>query len=417
MKFHQIDEFVAYCTERRSRGRFGLDKFKQYMEKLGNPQLKLKVIHIAGTNGKGSTTNYVRSVLQHAGYAVGSFTSPHLVRHNDRIRINDIDIPDDQLLAYGNRYYEDIEAYDLSMFEIDVLIAVQYFLDQAVDYAVFEVGLGGRLDATNVVRPILSIITTIGYDHMDILGHTLEEIAFEKAGIIKPRIPVLNGESKPACLSVFEAVCAERQSPLHPLKPYQARPLESGIELSYQTYRIHLKTYALYQAHNASLAIEAALLLRQQGLVISDAAIQVGLESTFWKGRFEQVHANPQVFIDGAHNEQGIQALCETLSFMPRPIVALFSALKDKESDVMINDLLNVVDQLYVTEFEFYRAAKLDDLSHSPRVIPIQDPSEAIRQALAHTHTGTCIITGSLYFISLVREELLPNILKEMNVC
>ena len=416
MKFQSIQDFIHYTTERRSRGRFGLDKFRQVMEDLGHPQLKLKTIHVAGTNGKGSTTPYIRSILHHAGYRVGSFTSPHLVRHNDRIRINDVDISDEVLLAYGNRYYPLIEAYDLSMFEIDTLIAFSYFLDQAVDYAVFEVGLGGRLDATNVIHPLLAIITTIGYDHMDILGHTLEEIALEKAGIIKRQIPVLTGETKANCLAIFKQVCEEQDTILMTLKPVHAKLNEAGVVLRYESYKVHLKTRALYQAQNASLALEAALMLRKLGVRIDDEAIVKGLESTFWKGRFEQVNTHPRVIIDGAHNTHGVQALCESIKTLPRPIVCVFTALKDKETDDMIEALMQVVDRLIVTEFNFYRAAKLEDMAKQYPVLAIADPKTALIEALKQTGTGTCIITGSLYFISLVRESLLPESLKELSL-
>ena len=174
--FKTTHDFIDYCTNRMNKGRFNLDHFKALLEKLGNPQLKLKTVHIAGTNGKGSTTDYLRSILQTAGYKVGTFTSPHLEVHNDRIRINNVYISDEELLEYGNRFYTLIEENELSMFEIDTLIAIYYFCEKNVDIALFEVGLGGRLDATNVILPLVSLITSIGYDHMDILGHTLEEI-------------------------------------------------------------------------------------------------------------------------------------------------------------------------------------------------------------------------------------------------
>ncbi len=414
MRFDTVEAFISYCVQRRSRGRFGLVNFKAAMEYLGNPQLKLKTIHIAGTNGKGSTTNYLRSILQTANYKVGSFTSPHLQRHQDRIRINDVDIVDQALLDYGNRFYEVIEQFDLSMFEIDTLIATYYFLDEKVDYALYEVGLGGRLDATNIIHPILSIITTIGYDHMDILGHTLEEIALEKAGIIKPGVTLLTAEVKESCLDVFRLMCQEKGSSMLTTDKVHVYPQDQLIHFKYRHFDIHLSTQALYQSQNASLALEAALLLRDLDLDISDASIIKGLERTNWKGRFEQMSTSPSIYLDGAHNTHGVQALCESLQRLPRPISAVFTALKDKESDDMIALLLKVCDRVYVTEFEFYRAAKLEDLAKSSSVIAVRDPYQAIQQAIDSSKGGTCIITGSLYFISQAREVLISKLLKEL---
>ena len=414
MRFTSADAFIAYCVERRSKGRFGLTNFKAAMEQLGQAQLQLKTIHIAGTNGKGSTTNYLRSILQEAGYRVGTFTSPHLVRHHDRMRINDVDISDEALLMYGNRFYDLFEQYELSMFEIDTLIATYYFIDQKVDYALYEVGLGGRLDATNIILPILSIITTIGYDHMDILGHTLEEIALEKAGIIKPGIPVLTGETKQNCLDVFALVCAEQATQLSLVHKLELDPREDQVRFNYRHFKIDLSTQARYQSQNASIALEAALILREMNLIISDEAIIKGLKKAHWKGRFECMSTQPSIYIDGAHNTHGIEALCESLVRLPRPISVVFTALRDKDTDDMIAKLIEVADEVYVTEFDFYRAARLEDLSKDFPVRAVKDPYQALKQAVASSQKGTCMVTGSLYFISDMREIYIPKLLEEL---
>jgi dihydrofolate synthase / folylpolyglutamate synthase len=415
MRFTSAEAFIAYCVERRTKGRFGLTNFKAAMEHLGQAQLQLKTIHIAGTNGKGSTTNYLRSILQQANYRVGTFTSPHLVRHHDRIRINDVDISDEDLLMYGNRFYDIFEQFELSMFEIDTLIATYYFLDQKIDYALYEVGLGGRLDATNIIHPILSIITTIGYDHMDILGHTLEEIALEKAGIIKPSTPLLTGETKQNCLDVFALVCAEQGSSMSQVQSVVLHPQLDQVRFNYRHFDITLSTQARYQSQNASIALEAALMLRAMGLKVSDEAITQGLRQANWKGRFECMSIQPSIYIDGAHNTHGIEALCETLVHMPRPISVVFTALRDKDTDEMIVKLLDVADQVYVTEFDFYRAARLEDLSKNFPVIAEKDPYQALKRALASSAQGTCMVTGSLYFISEMREKFIPELLKEIH--
>lgn len=409
--FKTTHDFIDYCTNRMNKGRFSLDHFKALLEKLGNPQLKLKTVHIAGTNGKGSTTDYLRSILQTAGYKVGTFTSPHLEVHNDRIRINNVYISDEELLEYGNRFYTLIEENELSMFEIDTLIAIYYFCEKNVDIALFEVGLGGRLDATNVILPLVSLITSIGYDHMDILGHTLEEISFEKAGIIKENIPLITAEDKENCLFVFKSVCEERSSDFLKIHPAKNVIIGDSIQYEYHHLIIQLNTLAIYQIKNSSLAIECALYLCELGYTISDENIRMGISSTQWKGRFETISLNPHIIIDGAHNMHGIDALVESTRLCKKPLIIVFSALKDKETEKMIHALVDIGDEVIVTEFEFYRAATLETLSMNNRVTSIRNPYDAIKYAINQSAGGTCLITGSLYFISEVRQVLLPQIL------
>lgn len=413
MKFNTIHSFIDYTTNRMNKGRFSLDHFKALLETLGNPQHQLKTVHIAGTNGKGSTTNYLRAILQTSGLRVGTFTSPHLEVHNDRIRINDQFIEDEQLLYYGNRFADLIEDNGLSMFEIDMLIAIHYFLDQNVDIALFEVGLGGRLDATNVIIPLVSLITTIGFDHMDILGDTLDLISMEKAGIVKEGIPLYTSEDKSECLDVFKNTCIKHNAKFNTIKEALNIELKNGIAFDYEGLAIRLNTSALYQVRNASLAVEAALYLRNF-YAISNEDIINGLKETQWKGRFELVSVNPHIIIDGAHNTHGIAALIESAKYLPRPLVIVFSALKDKETDAMLDGLLSIADDVIVTEFEFYRAASLDMLRHG-NVLAIQDNREAIEKGIELSSGGTCLITGSLYFISQVRQSILPEILGDKN--
>jgi dihydrofolate synthase / folylpolyglutamate synthase len=415
MRFETIDAFIDYTVKRLNTGRFGFEHFKAAMEELGNPQYGLTCVHVAGTNGKGSTTNYLRSILQHAGYTVGTFTSPHLIVHNDRIRINDHYISDDDLLAYGNRFVDFIEKHHLSMFEIDMLIAVHYFLERRVDWVIFEVGLGGRLDATNIVLPKLSVITTIGFDHMELLGDTLPKIAFEKAGIIKPKVPVLTAEPKRSCLNVFRKVCAERQSPLLRVGRRTRMRTDNGLKYRYKNFHIELPTLAVYQIQNSATALEAALILRQQGVHIPDESIVTGIQSTQWKGRFETVSTDPLIIIDGAHNTHGIHALTQSLKSLPRPLIVVFSALRDKETDKMLAELIPLCDDVIVTSFDFYRAASAFELARDLPVHAIESASEALRFGLMKAHGGTLLVTGSLYFISDVRQTLIPQLLKEFH--
>lgn len=412
MRFQNHIEFMDYLLPRLNQGRYGLDHFKIAMDSLENPQFNLKVIHIGGTNGKGSTTNFLRSIYQASGYKVGTFTSPHLEVHNDRIRINDIYISNEKLVEYGNKYWEIFDEFNLSMFEIDVLIAVMYFIDEKVDIACFEVGLGGRLDATNIVDPIASVITTIGMDHMEYLGDTLEKISAEKAGIIKKNRPVFVGEPKEVCVQVFKEKAQQENCEFIHVNLAQQVHIDEGCCFTFDKQVIHLKSLARYQANNAHLALVVASHLNDQFPIDLNKAIEA-MKKTQWKGRFEIVEEPTRIILDGAHNEHGMRALIESVDILRHPRVAVFSALKDKDTDAMIKDLLQVCDHVIVTHFEFHRAESLQNLAKNFDVLAIEDSKKAIEKGLQLSKNGSLLITGSLYFISLVRQDLLPTLKQE----
>lgn len=403
-KFKSASEVIE-TIEKLKNNHKGLDNFTLAMEKLGNVESKLKTIHVAGTNGKGSTVNYLRSILQAAGYRVATFTSPYLVAHNDRIRINDVNISDADLLKYANQTYGLWESYDLSMFEIDMMIACLYFYEQKVDYAIFEVGLGGRIDATNIIDPMISVITNIGLDHVELLGHTHAAIALEKAGIIKPGKDCVTAETREDCLHVFEKTCEEKKCHLHQIAKIQNQHVEENVVFDYRTFtHLNLSTKALYQARNAALAIEAVLILKEKELVkITDQQIVEAVALASWAGRFETVWEKPLVLIDGAHNEHGMQALVETMGQFEKPKI-IFSALKDKDTQMMIESLLTLSDDVTICEFNFYRAMSAKQLAHGYPVKVEKDYHKAIDEALKQEKV--VLITGSLYFISLVREYI-----------
>lgn len=403
--FHDIDSAITAISKRTSTNTFALKLFAQLMEDLGNPQHQLNCLHIAGTNGKGSTANYLRSVLETAGYKTGLFTSPHLINHNDRFRINNIPISDEDLLMYINRTIPYWQKYSLTMFEIDTLIAIWFFLDHQVDWAVFEVGLGGRLDATNVIFGKVCVITNIGFDHMEYLGDTLGKIAFEKAGIIKQDSIVFTGVKNEEPLSVITQVCENKGCPLTVVDT----DIVSTISDWKQTYpfnglTIELDSVAKYQVYNSALSIQVLNYMRQVHWInLSDEQLLLGIKNAHWLGRFEVLSNFPLVIVDGAHNEHGIQALTQSLSSLPRPLVTIFSALKDKETDKMLKMLVDVSDSVIVCEFDFYRAQKAELLGKGFEVSVIPDFSEAYQEGLLRSNGGTLLITGSLYFISMVR--------------
>lgn len=396
--FTHLESALEALMSRRRMFHPQLQKFQKLINDLGHPQDQLKSIHIAGTNGKGSTTNFIRSIAQAQGYKVGTFTSPHLVRHHDRFRINDVDISDEDLLNLINRSVPYWDEYDITMFEIDMLIAVWYFIDQKVDLAIFEVGMGGRKDATNVLNhPLASVITNISLDHMESLGYTVELIGAEKAGIIKPSGLVITGETRPSVLSVFKEKAQRELYCVQHIESFSPRTL------LYRQSEIHLQSYAKYQLKNAALAYEVCYQLDNHMLMTFDVEnIIAGLENTIWKGRFEVVSENPLIILDGAHNEDGVHNLVESILDLPHPRVIVFAALKDKDTTNMIHQLIEVCDQLIVTSFDFYRVQSAENLKLNDSILAFDDYKEAIEKGKELSQGGSLIITGSLYFISEV---------------
>lgn len=399
--FTTCDEAVEWISHRRNQNK-GLDHFKQYLKEYNADVDQLRTIHVAGTNGKGSTCNFLADCLMEAGYRVGTFTSPHLIKHQDRICINHGWIDDESFLQLCLRYHSLWQAHDLNMFEIDFDIMCRYFVAQKVDYAIVEVGLGGRLDATNSIQsPCASVIVSIGLDHMDRLGDTKEKIAKEKAGIIKPHCLIINGEKEKGPKEVIQEVAADKNAIYVELEEPERLSI-SPLSFRYKEVEYQLNTMATYQIHNASCAIETLQQMQQRGLVQIDcAAIQRGISKSLWRGRFETVSQNPRVIVDGAHNEHGVGALIDSLKYCPRPIVLVFAALKDKDFKAMIQRLNQNVDEMIITEFDFYRAATTETLNEEAKLIAMKDWREAIQFAESKVkNEGTVIITGSLYFIS-----------------
>lgn len=389
-----------WVMSRKNRNH-GLAPIKRVLAQLGNPQDAVKTVHIAGTNGKGSVTNDLKEILMAQGYQVGMFTSPHLVSHRDRIRINDVWITEDVFQKYLMANIDAIEKEDLGMFEIDCLIAFQWFKEQHVDYALIECGLGGRLDNTNVIaHPQLEIITTIAYDHQNILGKRLQQIAFEKAGIM-----------------MKNTTCAIGYLPREVLPVMYHRAVRQNVNLVHcpvlhdlggQSFRFDNDVYELsslagYQKRNAALALESAKLL---GINIHSDAAKKALYQAAWAGRFEIMRKHPLVIVDGAHNEEGMRALTASFAVLPRPVTTVFSALKDKPGTIMAELLKEKSDRLIITQFANDRADTVEGLMvEGCESIPVW--KDAVDKALKETDpAGSIVITGSLYFVSLVRAYL-----------
>lgn len=408
MRFQKAEDVIAIIEQRKNRG-YGLDHFKQYMVSLGNPQNRLRSIHIAGTNGKGSTTNDIRSILQAAGYKVGSFTSPFMITHLDRIRINNQDIREEAFLGITNRYYDSWMEWDLSMFEIDMCIAVFYYLEEQVDFCVFETGLGGRKDATNILQPLVSVITNIGMDHMEFLGDTLEKIAKEKAGIVKEGIDLITAEDKECCLQVFQKHTASAHAQC--IKAGEISNIQEtadGLSFDYGNVKdVALYGKARYQCRNAALAIEVCLYLQRQGHIrLTEVQLRTGLHQAVWIGRFETISKEPLIILDGAHNADGIHALCETLKQM-EDVQVLFSVLKDKNFEAMLQELETVCGEILVVPFYNERALDVRLLEGRKHIHLMESYERAIPHALQKVKP--LVITGSLYFISDVRKYLIEK--------
>lgn len=399
------------AIEKRKHHHSGLDLLVKAMAELENPQDKLKSIHVAGTNGKGSTVDFIRSMLNEAGYKVGTFTSPYLISHHDRIRIDNVSIEEGALLSYINETEALWRKYELSMFEIDMMIASLYFKEEQVDVAIFEVGMGGRLDATNILKkPLISVITNIGMDHMQYLGNTYEKIAAEKAGIIKNHTDCISGEIKEECLKVFEMVCQNHHSSLIRRDAIEHIAVDKTLVFDYRGIHCELNTQAAYQSYNAALAAETILYLREKGYVkIDNQQIKAGLFHAKWLGRFEIMSEDPLVIIDGAHNPDGIKALVHSMRIY-KNIHILFSCLADKQGDEMLAELFKLSDDITLCEFDYYRAGKVDLLAESFNVKIEKDYQKAIDEGMKKD--GTLLICGSLYFISLVRRYLNESVEK-----
>ncbi len=403
--YDEVHEFIMSLKQRV----YALDHFKNFMNDFCDIQNRLKIIHIGGTNGKGSTTNYIREVLQLAGYKIGTFTSPALVSRLDVMRVNDHSILEDEILKYSNQYMEICLKYDLSMFEIEVFIAIMYFIDKEVDYAIFEVGLGGELDATNIVNPMVSVNTNIGLDHTDYLGDTYVQIARTKGGIIKENTAFITGEKKKECLDVFKEICDKHHSSLILTKEISCIQYNlDTVSFCYDDCEYCLMTGANYQCYNAVLAIEVLRYLKDNHKVnYSDNDLKKGLYQAKWKGRFEVIRKDPLIIIDGAHNKEGMDAFCNAAQKYSN-IKIIFSALRDKDTHGMIEKLLELSDDLTICEFNHYRAQKAELLAENFPVKIEKDWQKAIDNAI--DFKGVLFITGSLYFIALVRPYLLQKL-------
>lgn len=411
-------------------GTYDLDAITELMNRLGNPQDQLKFIHIAGTNGKGSTAAFLSNILMESGYKTGVYTSPHLIRYTERMRIlspkegiHDISGDDFGFLTgLVKERAEDMkrDGYRYpSEFEILTAMAILYFLEQEVDVVVLETGLGGRLDATNVIKtPDLAILTTISYDHTWILGGTLEQIAFEKAGIIKENGDILMYPQAPEVEAVFENVSSERKAWLHraimPVKIKESSMRGQVFDLP-GLKDLEISLPGIYQAGNASLAIGAAKILFTRGYDnIDNDSMRNGLKKTFVPGRFEILQADPLVIVDGSHNEEGAMVLARSLESQfgeEQKVIFVMGVLADKEYDRMTDQVCPLAKKFFTVTVPSERALSAGELAqfiHTRTGItatPCNSLQTALRMALSQAEDDDVIcVFGSLYYIGFVRD-------------
>ncbi|NHI77441.1 bifunctional folylpolyglutamate synthase/dihydrofolate synthase [Lactococcus petauri] len=406
----------------------GLTRIEALLKLLGNPEKELSMLHVAGTNGKGSTVAFTRGILEQLDLTVATFTSPFIATFGERMAINGHPIPDDKLIMYVEQLKPFVEEMDkdenlagITEFEIITALAFRYFADEHVDVALIEVGLGGLLDSTNVIQPVATAITTIGMDHMDILGDTLEKIAAQKAGIIKPNTPLVTGKIADEALAVIAQTAQKNQAQHYQYGiDYQVEILENE-RFNYKDDEIHLlnlekSLLGLHQIDNAALAVKLTMVYAQKvGLSLSEEAIRKGLKRTFWPARMEEISRAPLTLLDGAHNVHAMQRLLENLKneFSGRKITILFSALVTKDIPEMIK-MLQTVDnsELILTTFDYPKALKLEDFTYLEKenVALAEDWKSTYAALKANLQKDDVLLmTGSLYFMSQIRAYILES--------
>ena len=431
MKEIENNQWIA--NYRTDQPHFGLERMVELLALRGNPHLKLKVIHIGGTNGKGSTIAFLKNMLEKMGLRVGVFSSPYLIHYTEQISINGESIPEDRLETLMADYQSLLEGEAVANlqgtteFEIITAIAYDYFASEQVDVAIMEVGMGGLLDSTNVCQPILTGITTIGLDHVALLGDTLEAIAEQKAGIIKPRIPLVTGRIAPEALAVIDSISeAKNATRIRFGIDYQVRHQKSVVTGEVFDYTSSLRQgrfqtglLGLHQIENAGMAI--ALLdtfCQENDLELpANTLVAQALEKTRWPGRLEVVSREPLMILDGAHNPHAIKTLLATLQerFADYHKEILFTCIKTKALEDML-DLLGAIPdtELTLTHFDDSRATDESVLKETAksRNLSYQDWQDFLEQKLTDKKEDkktVRIVTGSLYFLSQVRAYLMER--------
>jgi dihydrofolate synthase/folylpolyglutamate synthase len=403
---------------------FGLENILRLLQVLGDPHRTLKVIHVGGTNGKGSVSAMVAAVLQEEGYRVGLYTSPHLVSFTERIQINGVPISWEDVVRLiellRSRVAENNIPTQFTFFDFTTAIAMYYLALQEVDFAIVEVGLGGRLDSTNAVDPLVTVVTTVEKDHCEILGQQMEDIAREKAGIAKQGIPLISGATQPEVVEVLEEVCRVKGAPLRLMGRdfwgEQIGPQMLTFHGRAQIYRdIKVGLAGFYQIANATVALEALEVLAEAGYRIAQESLYQGLAHVRWPGRLELVHTRPQIILDGAHNPAGARSLrrCLQEEFDYRHLYMVMGVMSDKEVTAILAELAPLGDVFIATRPPNPRAMSAQRLAeiaqqYCKEVRVIEDVGKGVAYARAVAKNDDMIVvTGSLFTVGAVRDQLI----------
>lgn len=397
---------------------FGLENIQRILEIIGNPQKRLKTVHIGGTNGKGSVASMLACMLSEAGYRVGKYTSPHLVSFTERITVDEEEITETEVAELTTEIRQTIQREDsdraFTFFDFTTALAYEYFRRRQTDIALVEVGLGGRLDSTNVIDPLVSIITNVGFDHMGYLGNTIAEIAREKAGIIKKGTPVVTG-ARDGALEVVEEVARGRNSPVHVLGTDFRYEMQTAQVMSYTGPSMELDSVFVnlkgdHQLANGSLALCAAELLKARGFSMEEKSIRNGLSRVRWPGRIEIVREKPTILLDGAHNVDGIQALVRFMKtrFPEKRTTLIFGVMKDKEYGRMLELLRPLTDTIVLTRPANERGLPAQAMKEfAGEAVVTQDVRSALAKARAvTTDSDLILVTGSLYLVGEARAAI-----------
>jgi dihydrofolate synthase/folylpolyglutamate synthase len=405
---------------------FGLTQVERILNAVGNPHKEIQAIHVGGTNGKGSTAAMMGSILQREGYRVGLYTSPHLIRFTERIKVNGKEIEEEEVAALTRWMRNEIESAGVvprfTFFDFTTAMALHYFNQKLVDLAILEVGLGGRLDSTNVVDPLISVVTNVAKDHEEYLGKTILKIAKEKAGIIKKGRPFITAASQPRVLRVFSKICQKKRSPYFRVgKEFRyVRTGDGDFDyegLNRKLWGVHLNLKGSHQVINATAALGAMEVLESLGYRVSTEAMVNGLREVEWPGRLEMVSASPRVILDGAHNPAGALALKESLKkeFQYQHLILLVGIMKDKNSRSMLHLLAPLADRIILTKPHTDRATPPPLLKktlgwNGKNAEVEEDLKKAIDRGLSLTREEDLLcITGSLYTVGEARAYFLSK--------
>jgi dihydrofolate synthase/folylpolyglutamate synthase len=405
---------------------FGLENITRLLQLLGDPHLGLKLIHVGGTNGKGSVSAMMASILQEEGYCVGLYTSPHLVSFTERIRINGAEIAWEEVARLTDLLHRRVEEEHIppcfTFFDFTTAMALYYFFIRKVDIAILEVGLGGRLDSTNVVHPLITVITNVDRDHLQILGERIEDIAGEKAGIVKQGIPLISGATQPEVIKILELECMRKEAPLRLLgRDFWGERIVPG------TFSFHGPTWRLadmrlglagaFQIHNATVALGALEALPEAGYHVGEESIYKGLAKVRWPGRLELLPTAPRILLDGAHNPAAAAVLkaCLEEEFDYRRLYMVMGIMEDKEVAVILSELVPLADMLIASSPHNPRAQSAQQIAeiaqhYCKEVKVIQDVGQGMAYAQERAQEDDLIVvTGSLYTVGEARGHLLSR--------